>query len=86
MLYEELDVIHYMSTLLIHNVGPQDYEEYGCTARNSMGFSTNVVKLLMVSPPDPPYRLETVNATHDSITLLWKPGFDGGEFYQNYVK
>jgi len=28
--------------------------------------------------PDSPYDLRFVNATHDSVTLSWKPGFDGG--------
>lgn len=28
--------------------------------------------------PDPPYDIKFVNATHDSITLTWQPGFDGG--------
>lgn len=28
--------------------------------------------------PDPPDGLEFVNATHDSITLKWNAGFDGG--------
>ena len=28
--------------------------------------------------PDPPYDLQFVNATHNSITIRWKPGFNGG--------
>lgn len=28
--------------------------------------------------PDPPYDVEFVNASHNSITIRWKAGFDGG--------
>ena len=28
--------------------------------------------------PDPPFDVTFVNHTHSSITLSWKPGFDGG--------
>lgn len=28
--------------------------------------------------PDPPYDLQFVNATHNSLTIRWKPGFNGG--------
>lgn len=28
--------------------------------------------------PNSPYGIEFVNATSNSITLSWKPGFDGG--------
>lgn len=78
MLYKQSNIIHHTSTLLIHNVAPSDYDTYGCTARNVIGFSTHSVKLQSVSAPDPPFQLKTVNVTHDSITLSWEPGFDGG--------
>ena len=32
----------------------------------------------MTSPPDEPSDLEALNVTHDSVTLVWKRGFDGG--------
>jgi len=28
--------------------------------------------------PDSPYNLQFINATHDSVTLAWQPGFNGG--------
>ena len=28
--------------------------------------------------PDRPYDLQRDNSTHNSITLSWRPGFDGG--------
>lgn len=74
----QVTIIKYMSTLLINNLVAQDYGVYGCTARNALGFSTTAVKLQSVSAPDPPNKLTMVNATHDSITFVWNPGFDGG--------
>lgn len=85
MLSKQWNFINYQSTLIIHNVVMQDYESYGCTARNPVGFSTHTVRLQAVSAPDPPFRLEMVNATHDSITLAWRPGFDGGKLTNSYV-
>jgi len=78
VLYRQSNVIEHMSTLIVQNVGLGDYDTYGCTARNAIGFSTHTVKLQSVTAPDPPFHVETVNVTHDSITIAWKPGFDGG--------
>ena len=78
MLSQQSNVIEHTSTLLVQNVANGDYGAYGCTARNTIGFSTHTVKLQPLSAPDPPFQLKTVNATHDSITISWKPGFDGG--------
>lgn len=80
MYYEHWDVIHYKSTLRIHNVAHQDYEKYGCKADNSIGSSAHLITLQNVSQPDPPSDFEAVNATHNSITLTWKPGFNGGKW------
>ena len=33
---------------------------------------------LCAGRPDPPFDVTFVNHTHNSITLSWKPGFDGG--------
>lgn len=70
--------IHYTAILSIYNVVMQDYGLYGCTARNALDYAKTLVKLQKVSEPDPPIALIAVNATHDSITLSWTPGFDGG--------
>lgn len=32
----------------------------------------------MTSAPDTPTLLNVANVTHDSVTLTWQPGFDGG--------
>jgi hypothetical protein len=72
MTFKQTSPIEYVSTLLVQNVVNGDYDSYGCTARNPLGFSTHVVKLQTVSAPDPPYQLAMVNATHDTITICWK--------------
>lgn len=36
------------------------------------------IYLDVTSPPDKPTDLEVYNVTHDSVTLIWKRGFDGG--------
>ena len=67
-----------MSTLTIHHVNAKDYGKYGCKAQNSMGDATDEIHLDVTSPPDQPSDLEVYNVTHDSVTLIWKRGFDGG--------
>lgn len=47
-------------------------------ARNELGFATSSPRLEVSSAPDPPSLLTAVNVTHDSVTLVWTPGFDGG--------
>uniref|UniRef100_A0A182TBV0 Fibronectin type-III domain-containing protein n=1 Tax=Anopheles maculatus TaxID=74869 RepID=A0A182TBV0_9DIPT len=43
-----------------------------------MGNVKEKVRLDVTSPPDPPVSLNVLNVTHDSVTLAWTPGFDGG--------
>lgn len=43
-----------------------------------MGQSSDDIYLNVTSPPDKPGDLEIYNVTHDSVTLIWKRGFDGG--------
>ncbi|XP_015186948.1 PREDICTED: nephrin isoform X3 [Polistes dominula] len=66
------------STLTIINVRATDYGKYECRAENKMGHSLDVIHLDVTSPPDKPLDLEACNMTHDSVTLVWKRGFDGG--------
>lgn len=55
-----------------------DYGNYECVARNELGFSTISPRLEVTSSPDTPTLLTVLNVTHDSATLGWTPGFDGG--------
>lgn len=47
-------------------------------ASNDNGTDTFTIKVDGTSIPDPPYDVKFVNSTHDSITISWRPGFDGG--------
>ncbi|XP_043493047.1 nephrin isoform X1 [Polistes fuscatus] len=66
------------STLTIFNVKSHDYGKYECRAENKMGHSLDIIHLDVTSPPDKPLDLEACNMTHDSVTLVWKRGFNGG--------
>ncbi|KAJ8946977.1 hypothetical protein NQ318_015915 [Aromia moschata] len=66
------------STLYITHVTSADYGGYECVARNELGFSTISPRLEVTSAPDTPTLLTVLNVTHDSVTLGWTPGFDGG--------
>lgn len=74
----QVDVLTHESVLLVHKVEQADFGQYQCTAQNEIGFSTNSVELDITSKPDPPTNLNVNDTTHNSITLSWTPGFDGG--------
>lgn len=76
--YRQLDALTSESTLIITHVTSSDYGNYECVARNDLGFSTTSPRLEVTSAPDPPDGLTVANVTHDSVTLTWIPGFDGG--------
>ncbi|XP_045780865.1 nephrin isoform X3 [Maniola jurtina] len=78
--YHKTDAITYTSVLLINDVGTADYGSYECGARNDLGFSTTSVKLDITSAPDPVTSIAVTNVTHNSVSLQWVPGFDGGLF------
>uniref|UniRef100_A0A8C4WLV8 NPHS1 adhesion molecule, nephrin n=1 Tax=Gopherus evgoodei TaxID=1825980 RepID=A0A8C4WLV8_9SAUR len=67
------------STLTIANVSAMhDYATFTCRASNALGTDKLDIQLLSTSPPDPPTGLKVVSVTHNSATLEWIPGFDGG--------
>ncbi|XP_076375305.1 sticks and stones isoform X2 [Megalopta genalis] len=74
----DLSKLESESTLTIFRVTSHDYGKYECRAMNMMGQSTDIIHLDVTSPPDKPSDLEAYNITHDSVTLTWKRGFDGG--------
>ncbi|RZF33955.1 hypothetical protein LSTR_LSTR010438 [Laodelphax striatellus] len=75
---KKLDPVRYESALIVRNVENSDYGRYECIARNELGFATSSVTLVLKAGPDPPTGLTVLNTTHDSMTLGWTPGFDGG--------
>ena len=69
----------WQSVLKVKAVQPSDYATYECVAHNELGSQRQQIVLGRPSPPDPPLELKVVNVSHDSATLSWQPGFDGGQ-------
>ncbi|XP_029928509.1 nephrin [Myripristis murdjan] len=80
--YEERTVregYFHTSTVTVVNVSAaMDYAVFTCTARNSLGEDTVDIQLVSTNHPDPPSSFRQVSVGHDSVTLEWLPGFDGG--------
>ncbi|XP_073341554.1 nephrin [Pagrus major] len=80
--YEERTVREgsfHTSTVRVVNVSAAlDYAVFSCTARNSLGEDKLDIQLVSTNHPDPPTSFRQVGATHDSVTLEWIPGFNGG--------
>ncbi|XP_070491537.1 nephrin isoform X2 [Chironomus tepperi] len=74
----QIDPLTYESVLLVDKVETNDYGLYECKADNELGSSRENIRLDVTSKPDPPLSLTVLNATHDSVSLAWTPGFDGG--------
>uniref|UniRef100_A0A8C8DR53 NPHS1 adhesion molecule, nephrin n=1 Tax=Oryzias sinensis TaxID=183150 RepID=A0A8C8DR53_9TELE len=67
------------STLRVVNVSAvMDYAVFSCYARNSLGEDKVDIQLVSTNHPDPPSMFRHVSSTHDSVTLEWIPGFNGG--------
>lgn len=75
---KQIDSLTYESNLIIEKVANSDYGNYECSARNRLGESKENVRLDVTSKPDTPITLNVLNATHDTVTIAWTPGFDGG--------
>nr|XP_040020695.1 LOW QUALITY PROTEIN: nephrin [Gasterosteus aculeatus aculeatus] len=82
--YEERavkDGSFHTSTVRVVNVSASlDYTIFRCTARNSLGEDTLDIKLVSKNHPDPPSMFRQLAVSHDSVTLEWISGFDGGLF------
>ncbi|XP_070691959.1 nephrin [Pempheris klunzingeri] len=80
--YEEQTVREgslHTSTVRVVNVSAAlDYAVFSCTARNSLGEDKLDIQLVSTSHPDPPLSFRQVSVSHDSVTLEWIPGFNGG--------
>ncbi|XP_017836908.1 nephrin isoform X1 [Drosophila busckii] len=74
----KIDSLTYESTLKVAKVAPADYGGYECVARNDLGEDVQTVRLDITSPPETPLSLNILNVTHDTVTVAWTPGFDGG--------
>jgi len=69
--------------LEVHSVTSGDYGLYECVGMNELGSGSRPLLLDVTSVPESPVGLRVVNYTHDSVTLAWSPGFNGG-FPQKY--
>lgn len=76
--YRQIDPLSYESILVIERVAPADYGKYECAATNELGTTREFINLEITSPPEPPSNLTVLNVTHESVTVSWSPGFDGG--------
>uniref|UniRef100_A0A3Q0SLS6 NPHS1 adhesion molecule, nephrin n=1 Tax=Amphilophus citrinellus TaxID=61819 RepID=A0A3Q0SLS6_AMPCI len=80
--YEEVTVregAFHTSTVRVVNVSALlDYAVFSCTARNSLGEDKLDIQLVSTNHPDPPSSFRQVSVGHDSVTLEWIPGFNGG--------
>lgn len=74
----QIDPLTYESALLVDKVDSNDYGLYECRATNELGTSRENIRLDVTSKPDAPLSLSILNTTHDSVSLAWTPGFDGG--------
>ncbi|XP_078392327.1 nephrin [Cetorhinus maximus] len=55
-----------------------DYATFTCTAQNPLGLDTFDIHLVSTGRPDPPTGLALLRKTHNSVTLSWAAGFNGG--------
>lgn len=84
--HSDLSELYSETTLTIYHVRSHDYGKYECRAQNKMGQSMDEIYLDVTSPPDKPGDLEIYNVTHDSVTLIWKRGFDGGLLTSHQIR
>uniref|UniRef100_A0A8W7P8P6 Ig-like domain-containing protein n=1 Tax=Anopheles coluzzii TaxID=1518534 RepID=A0A8W7P8P6_ANOCL len=77
-LQRQLDPLTHESILVIERISSRDYGDYECRAKNELGSGSGTGRLDVRSAPDSPATLTVLNVTHDSVTLGWEPGFDGG--------
>ncbi|XP_043210989.1 nephrin-like [Amphibalanus amphitrite] len=75
----QIDLVTWQSVLRIKDVQPSDYATYECVALNELGSQRQQIELGRPSAPDPPLGLKVVNVSHDSATVAWEAGFDGGQ-------
>lgn len=74
----QIDPLTYESVLMVDKVETNDYGLYECKAENELGSARENIRLDVTSKPDAPLSLNVLNTTHDSVSLAWTPGFDGG--------
>ncbi|XP_022657979.1 nephrin-like isoform X2 [Varroa destructor] len=70
--------VQWESELVISDVRTSDYGNYTCVAHNDLGSDHAQVLLTTVGSPEIPGFVSLSNATYNSMTVSWQPGFSGG--------
>ncbi|XP_040568180.1 nephrin isoform X2 [Lepeophtheirus salmonis] len=73
-----LDPLTWRSEFYIHDVGIKDYGTYECIARNTEGSARQKIVFDVKTKPDIPSKLRVDKILHESVHLMWVPGFNGG--------
>lgn len=68
----------YLSILRIKNVRAQDYGDYYCKVKNTLGSIRPQIRLQPKGAPESPRVLESQKVGASFVTLKWEAGFDGG--------
>ncbi|XP_035019787.2 nephrin [Hippoglossus stenolepis] len=80
--YEERTVrggsFHTSTVRVVNVTAAHDYAVFSCTALNALGEDKLDILLVSTSHPDPPSSFRQVSVTHNSVTVEWIPGFNGG--------
>ncbi|ELU18150.1 hypothetical protein CAPTEDRAFT_184830 [Capitella teleta] len=84
--FKQTGIVSFESSLIVHNTTKSDYDRYKCVALNEVGMDERLIQLDGTSRPDPPFELRFVNETHNSVTLTWTAGFDGGSTQRFQVR
>uniref|UniRef100_A0A673J090 NPHS1 adhesion molecule, nephrin n=1 Tax=Sinocyclocheilus rhinocerous TaxID=307959 RepID=A0A673J090_9TELE len=75
---EVTGTVHTSVLTVIYVSAALDYAVFTCTVHNSMREDSLDIQLLSTNHPDPPSDLKLLRVDHNSVTLEWMPGFDGG--------
>ncbi|XP_068632298.1 B-cell receptor CD22-like [Battus philenor] len=68
----------YISTLKLRNVKPQDYGDYYCNVKNSLGSIRPQIRMQPKGAPESPRSLSSQKVGSTYVTLKWEAGFNGG--------
>lgn len=68
----------YLSILRIKNVRAQDYGDYFCKVKNTLGSIRPQIRMQPKGAPESPRALESQKVGGSFVTLKWEAGFDGG--------
>ncbi|XP_067882382.1 nephrin [Heterodontus francisci] len=70
--------LHTAQLSIVNASAALDYATFTCTAQNPLGLDVFDIHLVSSSRPDPPTGLKVLSKTHNSVTLAWSAGFNGG--------